>query len=53
MPWMRIIVTMKRNGKVRLCETRKPTRETHALPKLGNELLMRNGRLLPALSYDG
>ena len=49
---MRIIVTMKRNGKVRFCETRKPTRETHALPKLGNELLVRDVRLLPALSYD-
>ena len=39
--------------KVRSGETPKPTRGTHALPKLGNELLVRNGRLLPALCYDG
>jgi hypothetical protein len=27
-------------------------REARALPKLGNELLVRNGRLLAALRYD-
>ena len=38
--------------KVRFGVTPKPTRGTRALPKLGNELLVRNGRLLAALRYD-
>jgi len=35
--------------KVRFRETRKPARETHALPKPGNELLVRDGGLAAAL----
>ena len=44
-------MAMKRN-KVRLSGTPRLAGETPALPKLGNELLVRNGGLSPALCYD-